>query len=154
MRTEIDLTAETGIPVCRASEREVLGALIEDAGIFSAAMEVGLAENCFFYDDHRKVFEAILALTTASQPVDSITVAEKLGNKDSDLALVGDLISGCVLARDHILYHIDLLKRTAYLRNFLEFSNWLQTAACAHGADPESIDREARVNLDRMRGNL
>jgi replicative DNA helicase len=152
MPNGIEALAQPAVPVSLASEREVLGALIDDAGIFSAAMEVGLSENFFFYDAHRKIFLAILALTTASQPVDVITVAEKLGNKAEDLALVGDLLSGCVLVPSHICYHVELLRRTAYLRNCLEFAEWLQSAACAASADPEAIEREARIKLNEMKG--
>jgi replicative DNA helicase len=154
MPNGIEALAQPVVPVSLASEREVLGVLIEDPAIFAEAMQAELCERHFSFDDHRKVFRAILALSEAGTVVNYITVSDALGNKDTDVALIGDLITGCVLVRSHILHLVQLLKKLAYLRNFLDFSQWMQTAACAPSADPEAIEREARANLDRLRGNL
>lgn len=148
------LPSELGVPVCLASEIAVLGACIESDAIFAECMEGGLGEGYFFLDDNRKVFRAIVALSEAGTPVDVITVAEKLGGKQDDYVIVADLVQGVVVVPAHIVHHVELLKRLAYLRNFLEFSQWMQTAACTHGADPDDLERQARINLDRLRGQL
>ena len=88
---EVDLEVsalQQGMKVPQAPEVEasVLGAMMLDQDIVEELMTV-LQEECFYKPENRLIFKAISNLSNSSQPVDMMTVADRLKfNGDFDAA--------------------------------------------------------------------
>lgn len=76
-------------PVSREAEQSVLGGLIIDNRALDQTVEV-IQPDDFHDPEHRLIFNAILRLSEASQPIDIITISEEL-DRDGDLDTVGGL---------------------------------------------------------------
>jgi replicative DNA helicase len=134
------------------AERSALGAFIEDHSIFDAALAIGLIADEFCYSDHRRIFSALLDMREKRLPVDLISVAEHLGNSESDYALLADLVFGVVVESSHILHHVRIIRKNAKLRKLLMISDWLQLECREPGADPDSLTSQfiGKLELDGM----
>src|SRR5688572_10929953 len=74
-------------PQAKDLEEAVLGAIMLEKGAFDIVIEILKAE-CFYVDSHQRVFKAMQSLANKSQPIDILTVVEKLRFKE-ELDLVG-----------------------------------------------------------------
>jgi replicative DNA helicase len=68
-------------------EEAILGSVLIDETAFSRALEL-LDESCFYKEAHRTIFRAMTELYEEAQPIDLITVSEKL-RQNGDLERVG-----------------------------------------------------------------
>jgi replicative DNA helicase len=66
--TEV-LGAERTLPHNAEAERTVLGAILVDNAAFNSAAEV-LNRDDFYREAHRRIFDAMAALSERSQPID------------------------------------------------------------------------------------
>jgi len=139
------------IPCNVRSEQVVLGCLIEDGSLLPCILDSGLNVNSFMLSDHRRIFQAILDLHQQSAPIDCVTVAERLGNKASDFALLADLICGVVVDASHALYHAKIVRKKAALRKVMKIGEWLQTTAADASANPEQLTNAAIEKLQGVR---
>jgi replicative DNA helicase len=130
-----------------ASERVILGALIEEESILSAAVGAGLDIEDFFLSDHRRIFAAMLELRENNSPVDYITVAEQLGNRQADVVLLASLIDGVVIDRSHVLYHIGIVRKKSRLRRLQQLAEWMLQSANEISADPDALTEVALEKL-------
>jgi replicative DNA helicase len=135
------------LPVNLPVERAVLGALIESEQILSDALKAGLRENDFSISDHQRIFAAIVALREKYVPVDQLSVAEQLGNGQWDVALIGDLINGAVIVRSHVAHHVQIVRKKSDLRQLAKMGDWLTTAACRTGAEPNDLTAQLLKQL-------
>jgi len=74
-------------------------------------------------------------------------VAESLGNRCDDYAIIADLARGAVLQKDHILHHVRIVCRKARLRALLRISEWI-AETIDETSDPGPITAEIRKMLD------
>ena len=130
------------------AERAVLGALVEDDELMTEVLVSGLSAEDFLLSDHQRIFRAILSLREKKCSVDYITVAEELGNRNSDYALIGDLIQGVVLHPDHVLHHVAIVKRKARLRTLLKLGEWI-LGSVSDTADPTRLIEQISHWLER-----
>jgi replicative DNA helicase len=137
------------LPTNLAAEREILGALVEDESLFAEAEAIDLRPVDFSFSGHRRIFEAILQLRAERCPVDFLTVAEKLGNGPAVVAMVADLITGCVLVRSHVRHHVKIVLRKSRLRQLARVGEWLEKTALT-GDDPALISRMAAEKLTEV----
>ena len=121
------------------SERVILGAIVEDENMLPIVIEAGLKCDDLFLSDHRRVFAAMLALHDKQLPLDAVIVAEQLGNSQSDWALLADMVCGVVVQRNHIVYHVELVRKKSRLRRLQELAEWITIATSELGADPAVI---------------
>jgi len=134
-------------PANLAAERSVLGALIDDDSFVPKVFASGLRCEDFFLSAHRRIFRAIELLHTRKAPVDHVSVAEQLGNRNEDYAAIADMVYGVVLHEDHILHHVRIILRKSRLRRLLEIGEWILTAV-NETSDPDSITLQIRDMLD------
>src|SRR5262245_33795021 len=59
------------------AERAVLGAALRDSGVLNSVMD-GIRPECFFSDIHSDIFSVMLELDANNDPIDIVTVAERL----------------------------------------------------------------------------
>lgn len=106
-------------------ERSVLGAMMLEPSCLDDI--VGrLQPNCFYDPRMRKVFEAVAALYRENNPVDMLSVVERM-KSDGTLEMAGgpafiaDLVSD-VAAASHVEYHAAILQQKAIQRNLIDAS--------------------------------
>jgi replicative DNA helicase len=144
------LNSQPPMPTNLPAERTVLGALIEEDGLLSVAISEGLIVDDFSISDHRRIFGAMLELREKDCPIDYISVADQLGNAPADFALLGDLISGIVIERGHVLHHIRIVRKKARLRTLLKLADWMSKSAIEVAANPDVLVQIAIKRLEEV----
>ncbi|MBR4801923.1 MAG: replicative DNA helicase [Bacteroidales bacterium] len=128
---EVDLEVSAlqhGMKVPQAPEVEasVLGAMMLDQDIVEELMTV-LQEECFYKPENRLIFKAITHLSNASQPVDMMTVAERLKfNGDFDAAGGLDYLTRLtsdIGAAVHVNYYAKILVDKFIQREMITITN-------------------------------
>ena len=137
-------------PVNPAAERSVLGAMIDDELLLPEILASGLRREHFSVSDHRRIFDAIGSLQARGLPVDSVSVANELGNDQHDCALIADLTYGVVLAKNHILHHASIVRTKATLRNIQRFAEWLGNSV-DESTNPHLLIAEAMTKLENLK---
>ena len=112
-------------PQAVALEEGVLGALMLDQAALINAIET-LHEEYFYKPEHQAVFRAIRKLCEQSQPVDLLTVVERL-RLDGELELAGGAygvskLTENVVSAAHIEYHIRVLSEKFIQREMIRIS--------------------------------
>ncbi len=137
-------------PVNLLAEQCVLGALIEEGSLLPDVLEAGLRTEDFSLADNRRVFDAILKLSGERKPIDYLLVAEGLGNRAEDYALVGSLIQGVILHdKNHTIHHVAIVRQKSRLRTLLRIGEWLEHAV-TDAADPDELIAEANRRLEAL----
>jgi replicative DNA helicase len=128
---EVDLEVSAlqhGVKVPQAPEVEasVLGAMMLDQDIVEELMTV-LQEECFYKPENRLIFKAISNLSNASQPVDMMTVADRLKfNGDFDAAGGLDYLTRLtsdIGAAVHVNYYAKILVDKFIQREMISITN-------------------------------
>lgn len=133
-------------PASLPIEREILALMMEDGKILSACLAEGLKEHDFSLTDHRKVFAVICKLQAAGEPVNSLLVADKVG----DLLLISSLMeSGPVIVASHASSYVRLLAKKRRLRILAKVAEWILQEAVKSDADPDHIAEIVRVKIGR-----
>lgn len=128
---EVDLEVsalQQGMKVPQAPEVEasVLGAMMLDQDIVEELMTV-LQEECFYKPENRLIFKAISNLSNSSQPVDMMTVADRLKfNGDFDAAGGLDYLTRLtsdIGAAVHVNYYAKILVDKFIQREMISITN-------------------------------
>lgn len=136
-------------PASIASERAILGAIIEDDDlIMPDVIGSGLCPEDFFLSDHRRIFAAMLELWQKKRHIDLILVHEWLGNRSEDAAVIASLIQGVIVHTDHVLNHVEIVRNKARLRECLRISEWVCNVV-DDSADADLIIEEAIQRFER-----
>ena len=103
-------------------EQAILGAMMLDVEAFGRAVE-SLDSSSFYRPAHRMIFEAMLALFQDSQPIDVVTVAEKLRNQTllEDVGgeyYLAELVDG-VSSPSNVEYYAGILQDKSILRRLI-----------------------------------
>src|ERR1700682_246146 len=102
------------------AEQSVLGAiLLSDRSLYALVIEEGLRPEDFYRDRHGAIYEAMLALYNDSEPVDVLTVTDRL-RQIGKLEDVGgratvDELTGVVPGAGHAPPHAQIVRARAPL---------------------------------------
>ena len=104
------------------AEQSVIGAMMMDRAAIIAASET-LAPEDFYHNQYGVLFDSMIELFNQSQPVDFITLQNKLKEKDlppeiSSLEYINDLVAAVPTAAN-IRYYANIVKEKAMLRRML-----------------------------------
>lgn len=133
-------------PSSLEAEQSVLGALLIDKDSAVAVMPFLRGEH-FYQEKHRAIFEAIIELYDLREPVDVVTVSEKLKNKKS-LKRVGgatyltELVNQ-VPTSAHVEYYAKIVKNLATKRTLISQGSQMVEDAFDEGKALEDILDEA-----------
>ncbi|MBX3101763.1 MAG: replicative DNA helicase [Bacteroidetes bacterium] len=83
----VSLPVAGNLPHAMELEQAILGAIMLEKDAFIRVTDV-LSQDMFYKPSHPHIFEAMLLLSNASEPIDKLTVVEKLRKMDK-LSLVG-----------------------------------------------------------------
>ncbi len=126
------------------AEQSVLGAiLLSDRSLYALVIEEGLRAEDFYRERHGTIYEAMLALYNESEPVDVLTVTDRL-RQMGKLADIGgaatvDELTGVVPAAGHARRYAQIVRENALLRRLLKASYEIQESVLGHQAAPREL---------------
>jgi replicative DNA helicase len=130
------------------AEQSVLGAiLLSEQSLYPLVIEEGLRPEDFYREHHGTIYEAMLALYNASEPVDVLSVTHRL-DQVGQLEQVGgkaavDELTGIVPAAGHARHYAQIVRETALLRRLLASTYEIQEAVHEHRASPRELVEQA-----------
>lgn len=135
------------------AEQSVLGALLIDPESINQVAKFLQPED-FYLESHKLVYEAILDLDEAGEPVDLLTVTEylrKKGNLDkiggaSYVASLADVVPTSV----HIEYYGHIVEENALLRNLIHLATRISSKGYQGAEDAERLMQEAERMLAEL----
>lgn len=146
------------MPNSLEAEQSVIGSMIMDKDAILTAGEI-LIEEDFYHKQYGILFESMLELFNAGEPVDLVTLQNKLKEKDvpgeiSSLEFVRDLVTA-VPTSANVKYYANIVKEKAILRKLIKTTQSIEDS-CYLGKDSvEDIlaDTEKSIfNLLQNRG--
>jgi replicative DNA helicase len=130
------------------AEQSVLGSiLLSDRSLYALVIEEGLRADDFYRERHGTIYEAMLALYNESEPVDVLTVTDRL-RSSGKLEEVGgiatvDGLTGVVPAAGHARRYAQIVRENALLRRLLGASYEIQESVLDHRAPPRELVEQA-----------
>ena len=131
-------------------EESVLGALMIEKDSFARISEL-LTTECFYKDNHQKIFKAISELFAKEDPVDLYTVTEQLRKQD-ELEEVGGpyylaTLTAKVASGAHLEFHAKIIAQKYVARELIRVSTDIQTKAFDDKYDIEDLIQEAEGQI-------
>lgn len=110
-------------PQSKDAEQSVLGSMIIDKEAIYAAAEL-LVEQDFYSTAHQKIFAAIISLSEKGEPVDLVTLSEKL-QQSQCLEEIGGrsylvTLANAVPTAANVQYHSHIVREKAILRSLIQ----------------------------------
>jgi len=139
------------------AEQAVLAAMmLERDAIYDAAQI--LKETDFYREGHGILFRTIVELAEKGDPVDLITLTEKL-RKDGNLEKVGGVgyiaeVANSIGTAASIVYYSQLVKEKSLLRTLIKISTNIAARGYEAGEEPEQLlDDAERMILEISQGH-
>jgi replicative DNA helicase len=136
------------------AEQSVLGAvLLSDQTLYALTIEVGLRPDDFYRPAHGVVYGAMLSLYEQGEPVDRLTVVEKLKQEGKIEAAGGAAAVEALAAAPPVVGNAaqygKIVKETAQVRRLLTATYEIQQEVLQSGQPPaELIDHAERAILE------
>ncbi len=128
------------MPNSKEAEQSVIGSMLMDRDAVVTASEM-LHKDDFYYQQYGIVFEAMVELFTAGEPIDLVTLQNKLKQKDvpeeiSDLVFVRDLMN-TVPTSANVKYYANIVSDNAVKRRLIRVTESIENECYA---GKESLD--------------
>ena len=109
-------------PQATELEASVLSALMKDKDAYDSVADL-LRPEVFYKDQHRLVYEAIHALACNEEPIDALTIVDKLKSQGKleqvgGSAFIAEL-NGRVASAAHLRYHAQIVAQKATARDLI-----------------------------------
>ena len=132
------------------AEQAVLGSMLTSPEAVNKAQEILSAES-FYVDAHKKIFEVMIQLFNNNEPIDVLSVDNKLKEKNQ-IELVGGsyFITGLpdlVPSTANIEYYAKIVLEKASLRNLINISNEISFQAYENSGNFEDILDESEQKI-------
>ncbi|MGN0351519.1 MAG: replicative DNA helicase [Roseburia sp.] len=148
------------MPNSLEAEQSVIGSMIMDKDAIVTAMEI-LHKDDFYHQQYGILFETMIELFNASQPVDLVTLQNKLKEKNvppeiSSLEYVGDLVAA-VPTSANVKYYANIVKDNAMRRELIKVTQSIEND-CYAGQESLDIimdktEKEVFTLLNSRQGN-
>jgi replicative DNA helicase len=136
------------------AEQSVLGAIfLSDVALYGLVIQDGLRPQDFYREQHRIVYQAMIDLYNASEPVDIVTVKNRL-REAGRLDVVGgeagvESLAGMVPAAGNLRHYARIVRDHALLRSLLTTTMEIQASVLSHEAAPRDlVERAEKAMLD------
>ncbi len=131
-------------------EDSVLGAMMIEKDAYASVADL-LRPESFYKDQNRMVFEAIRALAVKDQPIDMLSVADKLKSLGT-LDQAGGIVYLSELTRKvastaHLSYHAQVVAQKATARELIQMAAQVEEAAYDETQDVEELMQTAESNI-------
>ena len=138
------------MPQSKEAEQAVIGAMIIDRDAVVIAMEIIKPED-FYYKQYGVLFEAITSLYQAGDPIDIITIQNKLGVMGISQELCGmEQITEITLAvptSANVKAYANVVKEKSILRNLIHTTEEIENMCYGEKGDVEEIMGETEKKL-------
>ena len=146
------------MPNSLEAEQSVIGAMIMDRDAIMSASEILIDED-FYHKQLGTLFEAIVEIFNDNQPVDIVTLQNKLREKNvppevSSVEYIGKLVAA-VPTSANVKHYANIVKEKSVLRNLIRTTETIENEAYAQSSSVEDIlaDTEKSIfNLVQNRG--
>jgi replicative DNA helicase len=141
-------------PQSLEAEQSVLGAvLLSDQTLYALRIELNLQPDDFYRPSHGVIYGAMLALYEENEPVDRLTVIEKLKESGQLEAAGGPAAIEALAAAPPVVGHAaqygKIVKETALVRNLLTTTYRIQQQVAEGGGNPRDlVDQAERAILE------
>lgn len=130
------------MPNSKEAEQSVIGSMIMDKDAIITASEI-LHKDDFYFQQYGIIFETIVELFTAGQPVDLVTLQNKLKEKDvpeevSSLSFVRELLSS-VPTSANVKYYATIVSENAVKRRLIRMNEEIENECYAGKESLDSI---------------
>jgi replicative DNA helicase len=136
------------------AEQAVLGAILQsDRTHYAYIIEEGLRAEDFYRERHRTIYESVLALFTASEPIDVLTLTEHLRSRGKLDEAGGqgeiDALTAAAPSVGALRHYGHIVKERALLRRLLAATYEIQAGVHGHDGEPRDlIERAERTILE------
>jgi len=125
------------MPNSLEAEQSVIGSMIMDKDAIVAASEILISED-FYHKQYGVLFDSITELFNSGEPVDLVTLQNKLKEKDvppevSSLEYIGNLVAA-VPTSANIKYYANIVKEKSVLRKLIKVTEGIENQ-CYLGKD-------------------
>ena len=138
------------VPRATDIEAAVLGALMLDQDAFNEVSDL-LRPESFYEPRHQKIYEAIQQLGLAQEPVDMMTVTNRLrqNNELEDIGGAGYIASLTmnVASAAHVEFHAHIVAQKYLARELITFASKLENNAFDESNDVDDVLQEAERAL-------
>jgi len=143
------------MPQALDAERAVIGACLIEQDAFSRISEL-LRSDSFYDTKHQIIFGAIKHLNDAGEPVDCLTVTDRL-QKNGELGKAGGAsyigeLSTSMLSSAHIELHARIVAEKAQRRHIIEHARDITNEAFDEACDVGEILTRSQDELARISG--
>jgi replicative DNA helicase len=130
------------------AEQSVLGSiLLSDRALYALVIEEGLMAEDFYRERHGLIYQAMRDLYNESEPVDVLTVTDRLRQQGNLEAAGGpaavDELTGVVPAAGHARRYAQIVRENALMRRLLKASFEIQESVFGHQAAPRELVEQA-----------
>lgn len=130
------------MPNSLEAEQSVIGSMIMDQDAIVTAMEILLQED-FYHKQYGILFDAMIELYSSGQPVDLVTLQNKLKEKDvpqevSSLEFVGELVRA-VPTSANVKYYCNIVKENSMKRKLIRVTEEIENECYAGKKSLESV---------------
>lgn len=130
------------MPNSLEAEQSVIGSMIMDRDAIVTAMEILLQED-FYHKQYGILFDAMIELYSSGQPVDLVTLQNKLKEKDvpqevSSLEFVGELVRA-VPTSANVKYYCNIVKENSMKRKLIRVTEEIENECYAGKESLESV---------------
>ena len=137
-------------PQAQELEDSVIGALMIEKEAYGTVADL-LRPEVFYKDQNRMVFEAIRELAAKDQPIDVMTVGEKMKTqgtleKAGGLVYLADL-SRRVASAAHLRYHAQIIAQKATARDLIAMAAQIEAKAYDETQDIDDLMQEAEAGI-------
>ena len=132
------------------AEMSVLGGIMIDKdAIIKVADKISVYD--FYKDAHAKIYEAMLELYEQRQPIDGLSLSNRLAEK-KQLEMIGGqsyiaTLTTVIPTASHILSYADIIRKKSILRRLLEASSSIAELSFQEENDAEDLVDEAEQKL-------
>jgi replicative DNA helicase len=136
------------------AEQSVLGGiLLSDRTMYGLVINEGLKPQDFYREQHGVVYGAMLDLYNQAEPVDTVTVVERLRQRGQLDGAGGEAsvaaLAAVVPAAGNVRQYARIVRRNALLRRLLNTTYAIQSSVLEHEGDPEElVERAERAILE------
>jgi replicative DNA helicase len=123
-------------------EEAVLGAIMLEKDAVLQVIDI-LKPESFYKDEHQKIFQAIIDLTSSNKAIDLLTVTEELRKKKQLDETGGPVyitqLTSRVASAAHLEFHARIVAQKHIQRELIRVSSEIQTRAFDEGADVDDL---------------
>lgn len=150
------------VPQNDEAEQAVLASMFHSADAINEVVQL-LREDDFYHREHAILFQTMIKLNDAGQPIDLITMTERL-RKDDLLDKAGGLtrvaaIAGATATAFHISHYATIVREKSVLRQLIQTASHITNRCFDDGEPVETILDDAErhildISQSRQRGGL